>query len=369
MKWRNVYLEKDLTLATAGTKTVNIDIVDPISYLMVKFNVTNDADIADLFKLSDKISKVEVVDGSEVFFAMSMAEARGLNFYEMGQLPPINYNVVDSGVQSISCFINFGRYLGDLEYMLDPAKFKNPQLKLTYDVSADLGCGDTAPTLDVMAKVLDEGAPAIRGFLMSKKQYAFNATAAGTHYIDLPCDYPYRFLMVKVLETNKALSVAIDNLKLNVDADKYIPYDIDGEEFVAELRYKFGVAHEKIIHQITHTLSLLTDIYDMEGATCIALTDNFFAVVAVPVAEDITVQQYEYTGAGALYIIESATEKATIVAVTGQAPYACGVMSFGNKDVVEDYLPAETFGSMRLELTVAYAAANASSVISQQVRS
>ncbi|GAI91368.1 unnamed protein product, partial [marine sediment metagenome] len=56
--------------------------------------------------------------------------------FDLGYMPFMHHNEV-AGVTHHWCFpIHFGRHLNDPEWIFDPKKFRNPQLRITWDLAA-----------------------------------------------------------------------------------------------------------------------------------------------------------------------------------------------------------------------------------------
>ena len=132
MRWRDVVLRENHTLADSGTTILDINIVDPITALFIKIENQNGATSCQNVRPHEDIDKIELVDGSEVIFSMSMLEAMALNFYETGRLPYFKWDEGAAAAQYDTCLLLFGRYLGDKLLYLDPKKYKNLQLKITH---------------------------------------------------------------------------------------------------------------------------------------------------------------------------------------------------------------------------------------------
>lgn len=255
MKHRWAELLAAETITAAATKTIDIDLMDPISRLSVLIKLTNNTSTP--YDHPDKVlQKLEIVDGSDVLASLNGMETRALNFYERSLEPYANLIYLNDVMCLLEYNINFGRFLWDKELALDPKKFKNPQIKIQHS----LGIGGSTPDsmdLRVRADVFDEEAPAPTGFLMPKEIYSYLPAQSGNEYIDLPTDYPIRILMPLSRAASKAPYEQYNQLKLTEDMDKKTileGYTSDFQKVVAGLYPTFkdllfgnaqvaGVAH------------------------------------------------------------------------------------------------------------------------------
>lgn len=211
-------------LGPSGTKPIEINIKDIISRIMIVFRAKNgDNDIRA--HPAANLSKIEIVDGSDVLFSLNGKQAQALNFYDRGVKP---FNYIDTFGQhwNTAVFgIDFGRFLFDQALAFDPTKFINPQLKITWDEAlCQADCTDN--TCQVFADIFDELVPTPTGFLMTKEIYNYTVAETGYEYIDLPTDHPIQQIFVRCQLTEEVFGGLIDELKLSEDNDKRIPLDI-----------------------------------------------------------------------------------------------------------------------------------------------
>ena len=123
MKIRKVYLARDETVSDSQTKQIKLDIKDPISAIEVIYEATNGSTSNVGHPLFKDVSKVEVLDGSDVLYSLSMVQAQALNFFEAGKLPYMDITEAGGGVQKVSAIIRFGRYIGlSLIHISEPTR-------------------------------------------------------------------------------------------------------------------------------------------------------------------------------------------------------------------------------------------------------
>jgi len=205
------------------TEVIDLNLVDPVSQFQIVYESTGvgsgDAD----GHVAKCITKIELVDGSDVLFSLSGQECQAVDFYHRGKEPGnLNFNL--AGTEGWWMFnINFGRFLYDPDFAFDPRKFTNPQLKITIDLDAG-GVQSVAGFLTVNAHIFDEKAVTPEGFLMHKEIVNYGMGPASHEYIDLPTDYPFRKLFIAAQTYGVGLEHLIDSIKLSEDNDRKIPF-------------------------------------------------------------------------------------------------------------------------------------------------
>lgn len=228
-----------------STKTIDLDIVDPISALCFEFDATNGTTNNQNNPLHRCVTKIEVVDGSDVICSMSFEEAQALQFYKTGKQPQLRLDEGPSAGSPIGCAILFGRYLYDQEYALNLARFKNPQLKISWDltkiraVAADTAFATGTFKISAWAKVM-EGLSAPANYLMDKKVDEWTGGSSGDKRRELPLDYAYRMIMLRSYYQGDDIDETTSKLKLTCDADKFIAFERYVKQFDAEMAQQFG---------------------------------------------------------------------------------------------------------------------------------
>ncbi|GAI89641.1 unnamed protein product, partial [marine sediment metagenome] len=176
------------------------------------------------------ITRIELVDGSDVLFGMDGYECQGLNIYDR-RVASMMHGEMQAGNHAFATFgIDFGRFLFDTELALDPAKFSNLVLKVTYDVDV-CGGDDTVHYLQVLADVFDEKPVSPIGFLMSKEHWMGDLAQNAYEYVKLPTDFPLRQLLVRAFITDKEPWYTCVEARLDEDNLKRIPFDWEIENY------------------------------------------------------------------------------------------------------------------------------------------
>jgi len=228
-----------------STKTIDLNLVDPVSALGFEFAATNGTTNNKNNPLPFAITKLEIVDGSDVLCSMSFRQAQALEFYKTGKQPLLREDEGPSAGQTIGCMILFGRWLWDRDFALDLTKFNNPQLKITWDltniraVSATTAFATGTLEISAWAKVM-EGQPAPGKFFMDKEIEAWTGATSGDKRHELPIDLPYRMLMLLCHNYFANVDISMTKLKLTCDTDKFIPLERYTKQLDAEMAQLFG---------------------------------------------------------------------------------------------------------------------------------
>jgi len=233
-------------LGASGTKIIDINIRDVISRITVNFFSTNGGTTIAAHPAAN-IEKMEVVDGSDVLFSLTGAQAQGVNFYDRdGKIPYTSLRTYASGQRAIFS-IDFGRFLYDPALAFDPKKFSNPQLKITWD-ETNAQADTEENECEVLAHIFDELVPEPTGFLMNKEIYSYTVGTTGYEYIDLPTDYAVRQIFAKAFLAPYGMTSIWDEFKLSENNDKRIPLDHSSDELerIAFETYGFVKEHIKL---------------------------------------------------------------------------------------------------------------------------
>jgi len=363
MRPRELVIEYWKTLNDSGTETIDLNFTDPCTELLIGFAAQNHATAPNTGSPPSKVvSKIEVVDGSDVLFSLSGTLAQANYLYDTGKLPMRELSEWDSATQIDYFPIRWGRWLYDQEFAFNPRAFNNPQLKITWDLAAVNAVGangyatGTAQLL-VAARLMEE-APAPAGFLMSKEIYNFTTAASGDERVELPTDWPYRRIMVRQYEAGVGITSTITNHKLSIDADRYIPYDVATAQLIRYLWDTWGPVdlRQKVYASNGDTREVWLGYVERAVATGKASGD-IWAIDSVTNGR-ATLQIVDHTGA-------AQTNKGGFLSVQGVAFENTVAYQFGRPNEPGEWLPAPSFRSIRLILTQGNAGGTAQVVLQQ----
>jgi len=244
MNYRLAEILAEEDASTAKTKTIDITLRDVISRIVIRMRAKNGADRAVLAAHpAGLISKIELVDGSNVLFSLNGYEAQALNYYDQLVTPDTEIIDGENDWQFATFCMDFGRYLYDPLLAFDPKKFTNPQLKITHNYQT-IDDGAAEGKLQIFAHIFDEKAVTPEGFLMSKQVQTYDSAAGAYEYIDLPTDYPFRKLLIRAYLVDKSFESEICEFKLSEDSDKRIPMDVEIEPLIREMCGALPPIHE-----------------------------------------------------------------------------------------------------------------------------
>jgi hypothetical protein len=354
-----IYAPKDL--GAAGTEVIDIKVKDPLSVIEVIFQTTVNTAAAMTAPHVDCLTKIELVDGSDVLFSLSGQEAQALAFYSSGRMPLNDISVKASEYMRSVIPIYFGRKLFDRELALDPSKFSNLQLKITWDEDA-ANSGVTANQLTVRGWAFDRVPVKPLGFLMAKELKSFTPAANTYEYTDLPTDYPYRLLMLRCASTTIEPNAQMNQIKISEDNDKRIPIDMTGEEVLQKLCVPFGEIEENYNGADAVTAS---DIYGAPTSKVVVTKDmDVGAIAAGDTYSVVTVSANKYSVTAATDFSYHAFR------ARGYAPHFCLPIPAGDLNDINDWYDVKGIGSLQLITQGAAAVGTSPSaqVCTQQLR-
>ncbi|MBD3390731.1 MAG: hypothetical protein GF410_01835 [Chitinivibrionales bacterium] len=337
MRFRVSEILAPTTIGTAGTETIDIKTSDVISRLVIRAEV-QDKTNRPSGHLQETISKIEIVDGSEVIYELTGMMANAADFYQAGRAPFQRLTYVDDFYPRLTFNLWFGRYLWDTEWAFDPKRFNNPQIKITWDADAVLA-GASDVELSVFADVFPEGTAAPVGFLMSKEVYSYAMSNDAHEYVDLPLDYDLRQLYVQARYDAQYFYTTLNGLRLNIDQGKLVPYDLDGRELEVLMCELFGFYEERVRDEI-QTANAPTYITPHERVALGVLGED---------DENLRGGGDDHVGGQANIISETSTNKAWLL-VQGALPGGVVCMPFGRKEEPKSWLDVAGMKNLELRL-------------------
>jgi hypothetical protein len=340
MNYRLSTIFAEKTYTADATEIIDINVIDPISEFIIRFRPTTGAEAASDGHPVKCISKVELVDGSDVLLSLTGQEIQALDWYNSYMVRTNIIWYLATTAQELALHIPFGRFLYDPMLALDPTKFTNLQLKVSIDL--DAGCFNNSQiVMSIFAHLFDEKSVTPTGLLMAKeiKDYALGA---GTHeYTDLPTDYPYRKLLMKIQKEGTGVEYCFDDLKLSEDNDKRIPFNHGIEEILHTI-----TAHSKPYREWIICTALAAGRY-------FHITPGYWPGLTATVwsnsisATDIAV--YEGDG-GRILVTQDPAVRNMMVAVQGWCPHSTIEIPFGLQDDPTDWYDVTKIGTLRLDL-------------------
>ena len=244
---RQPYLRHDYRLANAGTHIEEINIKDPIMDFYVTLEATNGATSNVENSMIDVLDRIEIIDGSDVLWALDSEEILANQFYHYKESTGLGIDERPAKIQKtiFKIPLGIGRMHPDVAF--DPTRFANPQLVLEWDleniraVGADAFVTNTLD-LNIMADVIDQAPARPTGYLMTKQLTEF-LTTVGEHRVELPVDYAYRTMYVRAFKDAVCPQAYIEKVKHGLNEDKYRPFDIYADDWLEWLKEWYGLWH------------------------------------------------------------------------------------------------------------------------------
>jgi len=330
-----------LSAAHAANITIPIELnmLDPVSQLLIDLRTLNGAEADTTQHPLAALTKIEIVDGSDVLFSLDGFEMQALDIYDSGIHPRGGwFNYLNGNTTDVKVAISFGRYLWDEMLAFDPSKFLNPKLNITIDYDAG-GMTPTSVQVAVHAAMFDEKAITPTGFLMTKENKRWTQTAASHEYTDCPLDFPYRKMFLQSRYDSNPPYWMFDQIKLSSDQDKKVILNGDFREimmsigrenaFIQELLTACPAAAQRVFH-VTPTCDVMT--------------------VATEWNEDahgLELACYDGDGGHLEAIAEVACNAQ--FHVQGWAPHGTLCIPFGKQGIIEDWFDVSKVGNLKLD--------------------
>lgn len=340
MNYRLATILAKEAVSTDFTKVIDLNLADPVTQFAIIYESTGvgagDADD----HVAKCITKIELVDGSDVLYSLSGMECQAVDFYHRNLEPP-NLNYYLAGTEGYWVFnVNFGRYLWDTALAFDPKKFINPQLKITIDRDAG-GVQSVAGFLTVLARIFDEKTIDPTGLLMHKEVKDYGMGSAAHEYTDLPIDYSFRKLFIAARVNDVGPEHLIDNIKLSEDNDRRIPFNDSFKNILYSI-----IGSKRPFRETVIAANAATTNY-------FYCTPCFWPTLQISHWEGsaMTGEMTAWGGDGGKgTIFSSAAGGNYMVDVEGYCPHGAIEIPFGLQDNMEDWYDVTKLGNLRLDI-------------------
>ena len=338
MNYRNAVLLAAKTGLTSGVETVDLDLADPLTRIQILVYASNVDDIPDGHPAA-LVVKAEIVDGSEVIYSLEGRQAQAMSFYDRGKMDQngVIYMIGRTGWACIS--LNFGRFLYDPDYALDPKKFRNPQLKIQYLNTGGLS-SIASLGLKVMGDVFDEKAITPVGYLLSKEEFKFTPASGTVRYIDLPVDMPIRKLVIISPSPTADISDQAGTPKIDEDDGKRVLFDLGAADVKRWVQQHYGIITEGILAK---ALTGGEEIYLTQGSGISTAAVPFLAATGY-------ITRTLAAGCRPTFVATSADGWFEAI-VSGICPHGSYPFLFGDQNDPADWWDVTKIGAARLQLT------------------
>ncbi|KKN22901.1 hypothetical protein LCGC14_0910400 [marine sediment metagenome] len=229
-------------LGEAGTRIIGINLQDVISRISIAFKTTNVSEVMTEHPAAN-ITKVELVDGSDVLFSLTGLQAQALNFYDRKNKPYSYIDDIAGHAETAVIGLDFGRFLYDPIMAFDPKKFTNPQLKISWDEDV-CEVDTTVNECIVRAHIFDGKEVSPTGFLSSKEIFSYLVQTSGYKYIPLPTDRVLKQLYVKCRYADTSFFGLLAGARLSEDNARKIPFDLTMTELLHDALEAYGYCFE-----------------------------------------------------------------------------------------------------------------------------
>jgi len=359
---RRTYIEDNRVLADSGECTTDIRVRDPITALWIEFKANNGSTSNVDNTLIDAITQISVVDGSTVLFSATGYEAWAVGAYRTGYIIPQAITEVSGATQTCVIPILFGRYVGDPSYAFDPGRFRNPQIRIEWNLGAVRSVGATGfetGTLryTVVADVM-EGAAGASQLIGVKRHYSFVTAASGWEYIDMPTDAPYVSLYLRSYEAGVGQLSNISTIRLNCDQNKFVPFDEGTDDFLRSLQISYPpFSYRHTLLKASGDTAYFLLKYDERVAYLCAVADGVVTATNTGIGEQTL----------AVYVAGTASTTARRIdaAVQGYLPVSTVRITFGDPYSPDEWFDTSLWRSIRLELEQSGAGGVASVLVEQ----
>jgi len=373
MRIRKSYIVEDQVLDAAGTVIKNLNYTDPIAAIFISV-IGKKFDHANINpQISRNISKVEVVDGSHEMFSLDMCMAQALELAVTDKMP---VNVLTDNAFAVNAshaMILFGRELSDTEYALDPTKFDNPQLKISYAFTEGAGFWkDNEQKVTIYVLLQENGGARPPAFLMAKEFYSWTKGTSGDEPIPLNREFPHRLLLWNIRDCTSPVYNELNKVKISCDMGKWIPIEQPAEHLAWENAKRHGMLlqqTEVIGDGVDEDKNAYYPFAWNWGANIESWNAGGNCKVKRPYSGYITIR-----GAGAAHASAVPADEALqdgqrcLVTGRGYEFNSCESLRFGDLKDPGEYLDVSPFKSADLILTQGGADELVTKVASQQLR-
>lgn len=328
-------------LAAAGKITIDLDMTDPISQILIEQRVLSGVGASTTDHPWKVMTKVEIVDGSDVLWSLNGCEADALDHYDTGKHPRSGefFACNNMDINQVIA-LNFGRVLWDETLAFDPSKFANPQLTITHNYALG-GLAPVSCQYVVSVMCFDEKPISPTGWLMAKEIKSYACTDLAHEYTELPTDYPIRKLMVGSRYAGEDPGTIVTNLKLSSDQDKKVIFDDSFRNLIQSIGAKNSRVEDYVL-----IASAAAARY------CHVCPTRMGHAVINPNDGAATAGDCDASNVAGGYLTHySAAAGNTNCRVEGIAPHGFLCIPFGKQDVIEDWFDVSSINSLKLDTT------------------
>ena len=240
MKYRSEQILSAMSMpAASGTKVIDLLIMKPISRIEIAYQTTKVLG-TNAYGVPACIPKIELTDGSKPLHSLTGYTNQALAYYSRGNVAMEHGQHIRTQEEIAIYAIDFGRFLYDPLLAFDPSRYKNPQLKITWNrIACDASV--TVDKMEIMAELFDEKVPNPIGFLSAREIWSGNFLAENSvNEILLPEDEVIRQLLVRANQAAREPWYQVDIAKLDEAAGGAVIFDyIDLEKYYQRMKSRW----------------------------------------------------------------------------------------------------------------------------------
>lgn len=358
MNYRIATLLAEKSLTGTGTEPISIKVSDPISRIVIGYRVTKGDHGMHAPAYAD-VSKIELVSGSDVLHSLNGGENQALCIYDR-KVPTMSHGQHMASMSQYSTFgIDFGRFLNDPRLALDPTKFEDLTLNITYDVDVSDTDATTA-YLEAWAHLFDEKVISPEGFLTAKEQKNYTPGASGTfEYTNLPRDHVLRKLLVRGYRSGYEPWNVLINARLDEDMDKRVPFDLELEDYYRTMK---GV-WPRVVENVS--------LWGEAGGDDFYFTPTDYWANLLLMSQGASPDTYINASnmRGGKATIVSAGNLQNVGIASGYLPNHCYEFAFGDPQDIADWYNVQRIGQLQLTLkSGANGDSGTAQIVTQQLR-
>ena len=340
MNYRLATILARQAVSSDGTKVIDLNLADPVSRFEICYGCTSTGSGNVEHHAAKCVTKIELVDGSDVLYSLTGQEAQAADFYHNRKEPQNQIKYLNAMEAEMVFNLNFGRFLYDPLFSFDPRKFTNPQLKITIDLNGG-GFGSTGGYLTVVAHIFDGKSVTPEGFLMHKEVVNYGLGSASHEYIDLPTDYPFRKMFIAAHTEGVGVQSLIDTIKLSEDNDRKIPFNLTANELLRSIAALCPIYRESIIFAAGATSNYVycTPTHNIKAVGGSWEVSNIATIVTVHSPDG-----------GKVRVLGNDTMTNLCLSIDGYAPHGAMEIPFGLQGEPEDWYDVTKLGSLRLDI-------------------
>ena len=353
MNYRKATVYTETDASTAKTESIDLDLVDIISRLQVRFNITN-ASTSITDHPAKIASKVEIVDGSDVLWSLNGEEMEAMDYYDTWKSRSYELDYMGFWPCQLILNINFGRWLYDDMLAFDCSRFRNPQLKITHNKALG-GSNPGSMNLQVLADVFDEKRVSPQGFLTSREFFSYTPVASSYKTIDMPTDYILRKMLIQSKYSTNSFTDNIDEIRLDENNLKKIPLDLNMFHYLGSIESTYPMYTEEV------------HFSGAEFGGYLYVTPCEYPGVALGQHGTPTAYITANQGGGKLTVTGAGSSEFRAL-VTGWLPHGCVPVEFGDCNDPADWYDIRAIKDLNLRLHHASGIGGTVKIITQQLR-